>query len=113
MLIGLHHVILLSGMILSQIADEYCMYSYVNIGTAVMAILNLIALYSIEDPPYFQLIFYKNLLMSESDCQFIDKSSNSCHDVKKIQYITKYCGLCGSLWYCIINKCTYIYYFRF
>lgn len=86
MLIGLHHVHLLCGMILSHIADEYCMYSYVNMGTVVMAILNLIALCSIEDPPYFQLIFYENLRMSESHCQCIDVSSNSCHDVKnKIQ----------------------------
>ncbi|CAH1738774.1 unnamed protein product [Aphis gossypii] len=88
-LIGLHHIHLLSGMILSHIADEYCMYSYVNIGTVVMAILNLIVLCSIEDPPYFQLIFYENLRMSESDCQCIDVSSNSCHDILRKRDINK------------------------
>lgn len=63
-------------------------------GTVAMAILNLIALCVIEDPPYFQLIFYENLRKSESDCKCIDLSSNSCHSVKK-NAITKYYGLCG------------------
>jgi hypothetical protein len=81
------------------------MNSYMNMGTVAMAILNLIALCVIEDPPYFQLIFYENLRKSESDCKCIDLSSNSCHSVKK-NAITKYYCLCGLLY--IINKCIFI-----
>ncbi|XP_060851565.1 facilitated trehalose transporter Tret1-2 homolog [Rhopalosiphum padi] len=88
-LIGLHHVHLLCGMILSHIVDEYNMYSYMNMGTVAMAILNLIALCVIEDPPYFQLIFYENLRKSESDCKCIDLSSNSCHSILRKRDIDK------------------------
>jgi len=80
-LIGLHHVFLLSGMMLLSFADDYCMCSYANIGIIGMAVLNLIVLCVIEDPPCLQLIFYENLRKSESDCKCINVSSNSCHKV--------------------------------
>jgi len=74
-------------MMLSRFADDHCMYSYVNIGIVGMAILNLIVLGVIEDPPCFQLIFYENLRKSESDCKCIDVSSNSCHKVNNCNTI--------------------------
>jgi len=86
-LTGLHHIYLLSGMMLSHIADDYFTHSYVNVGIVVMAILNLIVLCVIEDPPCFQLIFYENLRKSESDCKCIDVSNNSCHKVNKCNSI--------------------------
>ncbi|XP_025193472.1 facilitated trehalose transporter Tret1-2 homolog [Melanaphis sacchari] len=88
-LIGLHHVHLLSGMILSHIIDEYCMYSYVNMGIVAMAILNLIALCAINDPPYFQTIFYEKLKKSELECKRINVSSNSCHNILRKRDIDK------------------------
>ncbi|XP_022169793.1 sugar transporter ERD6-like 6 [Myzus persicae] len=89
-LTGLHPVFLLSGMMLSHFADDYCTYSHVNIGIIVcMTISNLIALCFIEDPPCFQLIFYENLRKSESDCKSIDVSSNSCHKLLRNRDIDK------------------------
>ncbi|KAL4084714.1 hypothetical protein QTP88_027636 [Uroleucon formosanum] len=88
-LTGLHQIYLLSGIMLSHFVDDYCMYSYVNIGIVVMAILNLIVLCVIEDPPCFQLIFYENLRKSESDCKCIDVSSNSCHKLLRYRDIDK------------------------
>lgn len=98
-LTGLHPVFLLSGMMLSHFADDYCMYSHVNIGIIVcMTISNLIALCFIEDPPCFQLIFYENLRKSESDCKSIDVSSNSCHKVNNCKSII-IIMVCGLLWW--------------
>ncbi|CAI6364419.1 unnamed protein product [Macrosiphum euphorbiae] len=88
-LTGLHHVYLLSGMMLSRFADDYCTYSYLNVGIVGMAILNLIVLCVIEDPPCFQLIFYENLRKSESDCKCIDVSNNSSHKLLRYRDIGK------------------------
>lgn len=101
MLTGLHQIYLLSGMMLSHFADDYCMYSYVNIGIVVTAILNLIVLRIIEDPPCFQLIFYENLRKSESDCKCIDVSSNSCHKVNNY----------NSIIWSVDNNCNNRYFF--
>jgi len=42
-------------MILSLITRELDNYSYVNMGTVAMVVVNLLALLAVNDPPYYRM----------------------------------------------------------
>jgi len=57
MLIGFHYIHLLIGMILSRVTSELYNYSYVNMGTVAMVVVNLLVLLAVDDPPYYRMKF--------------------------------------------------------
>jgi len=60
LLTGFHYVHLLIGMILSRVTSEFYNYSYVNMGTVAMVVVNLLALLAVDDPPYYRMKFCEN-----------------------------------------------------
>lgn len=57
LLTGFHYLHLLIGMILSRVIREFYNYSYVNMGTVAMVVVNLLALLAVNDPPYYRMKF--------------------------------------------------------
>jgi len=59
MFTGFHYIHLLIGMILSRFTSELFNYSYANMGTVAMVVVNLLALLAVDDPPYYRMKFYE------------------------------------------------------
>lgn len=82
MLTSFHYVYLLTGMLLSQVATKFFIYSYVNMITLIMSTLNMLMLLVISDPPYYRLKLEKQTNMLDYILKIQDfKRSSICKRV--------------------------------
>lgn len=87
-LAGLHYVQLLIGQLLSHVANQHYDYPYINMGIIIMAILNLIALLNVHDPPYYRLKLKKQTNALDFKLKIHDNSrSTICNNIYRVRIL--------------------------
>lgn len=89
-------------MLLTHIAKELFIYSFVNMITMAMAALNLIMLLVVHDPPYYRFMLEKQINKSDFmlkkvdnfNCRSKNAVRNRFYNVQIIIYEYKTCSIC-------------------